>query len=184
MGILPGQQYFGRRPDDGVSPRQWKIRRCGATEKLIGTCLSHDLIGGYTHWFRGRTLPCVDPSTCEACQASTPRRWHSWFAAKLTKFSELVIIEITERAVEPFDSWFRQHRTLRGVCFELSRKGRKENGQLCVRLKDGVVPSDQLQSIGEIDFMLLRMWEMPDNVPMREKKAKRDGDEPGTAVAP
>jgi hypothetical protein len=156
--------FFQRRPSEGVKPQQWRIKRCGATEKLIGVCLSHDIFGCYTHWYRGRTMPCVDEKTCEACLQGVEKRWHSWFAGMLRNSEEKLIIEITARSVEPFDTFFCEHRTLRGANFELSRPSSRKNGKVHVRLKMSAVPSEQLPKAGGLEQMLLRMWEVPETL--------------------
>lgn len=153
--------FFQRRPDEGIKPKQWRLRRCRAGERLVGMCLSGDVIGGYTHWFRGRTIPCLGDELCEACPQAIAKRWHAWFGALINKQTERVIIEITLGAMQPFDEWRRKHTTLRGAIFELSRKDSRANGELFVKLRHSNSELVDVPHCEHLREMLFRMWEVP-----------------------
>jgi hypothetical protein len=167
---LHASGIFQRRPDEPLKESTWKIIRCGATERLTGIVLSHDLTGCFTHFWKHRTVPCMAPDPCVPCQAADPRRWHSWFAALVGRHNDQAIVEITLRATGYFDDAFRSHRTLRGQGFTLCRVPSRANGKLLARLGDGAITSDLLQKAPNVERLLLQMWEMPDQ-PMVGKAA-------------
>lgn len=159
---------FTRRPPDEEKEPQWQIIRCGGTETLRGMCLSHDLLGCYTHFFRGRTTPCTRPKTCEACEAGNVTRWHAWIAAMNVRRLDRAIVELTFAAMPQVDESFCRFRTLRGLDFEITRRGGKQNGRLVWRAKAGTLPQEQVPRAPDLPKMLLRMWEVSDVLKFQE----------------
>lgn len=149
---------FYARPPEGITEAQWVIRRVGADKSSKGIILSHNLVGCYTHFWRGCTIPCPSKGACEPCGNGSPRRWHSWFAAYQPTSGFRAIMEITPRVIEAFDAAFRKNRTLRGLAFDLHRSPAKPNGKLYAVLSESNVPKDSLPKAPDVAKHLMRMW--------------------------
>jgi hypothetical protein len=149
---------FSARPPDGVTEAQWAIRRVGPDKPTKGVILSHNLVGCYTHFFRGCTVPCPSQGPCEPCANGTPRRWHSWFALYNPTNSFKAIMEITPRVIEAFDLAFRKNRTLRGLAIEMHRAPAKPNGKLYATITESTVPKETLPKSCDVAKHLMRMW--------------------------
>jgi hypothetical protein len=178
----PRPEFLARPPEALIEP-QWQIRRVRAKGTLGGVCLSHNLVGCYTHFFRGSTVPCPSQGTCEACDSNISRRWHSWFGAWAPETGGKCIVEVTLRAVSTFDARFRTNRTLRGCKFAIKRVPERDNGKLHVVLTDGDVPNDAIPKDCDVVKHLMRMWGYAVDLspaklfdPAAEAHAKRQGD--------
>lgn len=149
---------FAARPPDGVEEEVWKVLRVAPKAVLKGVILSHNLIGTFTHYYRGSSRPCPPQGICEACDANYRRDWHSWFAAWSPESGNRVIVEITLKAVTAYDAFFRKHRTLRGAKFAMHRVPARANGKLFASLTEGDLPTSALPKDADIVKHLLRMW--------------------------
>jgi hypothetical protein len=170
-----GDRGFTRRPEEVPEVDMWRVIRVPPSGRVSVTILSHDLIGRYTHFFRRRSVPCMLPDTCEACNQGVPRRYHSWFCALGHKSGECAIVEITKRAVGYFDAAFRAHRTLRGLVAHMTRVPQgKENGKVHAIIEKPKVEVE-LPKSANIELILLQMWELPITlqIPVDERKAIR-----------
>lgn len=181
-GDLRPRPEFLARPPEGIMEPQWAIRRVPADKKMTVVILSHNLVGCYTHFFRGCTVSCPSHGHCEACENGTPRRWHSWFGGWNPKNDFRAIVEITPRVIEAFDSAFRKERTLRGKEVTLHRAPAKPNGKLYASIVDAGVSKDVLPKAPDVAKHLMRMWGYTvDMSPMKifesetQMKMKREG---------
>lgn len=154
----PTAGIFERRPTDQSPPDSYRIWRVGPKGKGTAIIISSDLIGCYTHYFKGRTRPCTGEK-CEACANDSSRRWHSYFAAWTPTNNEKVIAEIPLSAAQVFHDWYDEHRTLRGYKFTLERRGGKINGKVFATIHAGKMEDQMIPACPAIEPMLLRMWE-------------------------
>lgn len=152
-----GQEAWSRRPTTDDLGVQWPILRVPATGKLQVIVLSHDLIGCYTHYHRGRTEPCTQDA-CDACAARTERRWHGWLGIRAIRSGACYILEVTAKASSPIDEYYRAHRTLRGAIMTLHRYPARPNGRVHATLTHPDAPPADLPACIDLQAQLLRMW--------------------------
>lgn len=96
--------------------------------------ISKKVIGCYTHYWGGRTQPCLKHD-CPACEKEVSRRWYGWLTIWNPSSGEIVIMEITKRACKEVTKFFELHKTMRGATVSGARKGGKANGELKLTIK-------------------------------------------------
>lgn len=149
---------FSRRRPDPRAPRGLQLRRVEPGKILSGICLSHDLVGTYTHYYRGRTRACCKLD-CAACLARAPRRWYSYLVAMNERTRQLDIFEITDEACETFEKFFAEHRTLRGYSVAMKRRNERANSRVLVSIAGPRLDDVSIPKAPDPIPMLLRMWE-------------------------
>lgn len=152
-----GAQAFSRRPSEARPARRWDIVRVKAGKAIMGVMLGHDVVGAYTHWWGGRTVPCNGPD-CSPCSKNVELRWHGYLPLYSLKTRDTSIVEFTEACVEVIDRWFSEHRTLRGCVIEIHRPGAKANGELRAKVYDGPLAKAVLPESPQVEEILMRMW--------------------------
>lgn len=173
MALSESGPLWQRRPDADQAERNWRIKRAPEKGRLELVVLSHDLIGTLTHFWGGRTVPHTQ-GPCNACDAGQRVRWHGYFCAWDLKWREKLIIEITANVCQPFDDYFREHRTLRGAICELSRTNDRKNGVVRAKLSQSDYPADRIPNYPPLQPMLERMWGVVSQEPI----------EPGELIQP
>lgn len=146
-------------PDDPRGPAL-PIRRAPAYGKLIAIVTSPDLLGCYTHYWRGRTMPCEAPD-CEACRNGMPYRWHAYFAAEDLKTCLHFLFEVTALAAEPFVDYRSAHGTLRGCLFESCRWQNRPNGRILIRTKPADLKERRIARAPDLEKCLSILWHLP-----------------------
>lgn len=113
------------------------IVRTPHMRNLRAIVTSSDLIGCFTHFWKGRTMPC-EGQDCPAHQAGMPFRWHAWLGALLNRDGHHALFEMTAQAAEPFVQYREAHGTLRGCEFDAHRLNNAPNGRVHIvcRLRD------------------------------------------------
>jgi len=66
-----------RTPSSADQNFGWTIKRATHEHPTLFTCLSNDFFGIRTHFFRGRTGPCLK-TECEACTSFRDGQDTSW----------------------------------------------------------------------------------------------------------
>ena len=149
---------FSTRPEPRDVSIRYRIVRCGPKAPLRATILSTELVGCYTHYWHGRTLPCC-PQSCPACDESQPRRWHGYLAITGKDQLDLEILEITAAASAAFAAYLDRFPTLRGAQLRLQRVGAKANGRLDSTLWPPTESTNSLPTEPDVEAILLAMWE-------------------------
>jgi len=70
-------------------------------------------IGVYTHWYLGKTHPCLLPDPCPACEENVPTRWKGYLAAIISQTQEHILWEFPESLIPTLRPYLDEHRTLR-----------------------------------------------------------------------
>lgn len=138
------------------------IRRTPPQTPLIAIVTSDDLIGTYTHYFKGRTQPCETPN-CEPCQEGIPFRWHAYLSAWETKTALHFIFETTAAGAEPFTDYRDHHGTLRGCLFQAKRWLQRPNGRLLIQTKPVDLKEIRLPQPPDLIKCLAILWNLSDN---------------------
>jgi len=155
------------------------IRRTPTFGNLTAIVTTADLIGCYTHYWHGRTIP-HEAENCEPCQAGMPYRWHSYVAAWETKTALHFIFEVTANGAEPFITYRDHHNTLRGCLFQAKRWKEKPNGRILIQAKPADLAEVNLPAPPDMEKCLATLWSLgtPDPGPKHRDPEKR------TAIAP
>jgi len=150
-------QNWSNRPAAGEVARACQIRRVKPGEKFRMIVLDHDITGGYTHYFQGRSQLCTG-SLCPACAENLQPRWYGYLSGSSVTSNVRGIVEITPQCVEPITSWFDAHGTLRGAVLLIERSGKRANSPLMASMTEGVFTEDKLPDPLPIIEILARIW--------------------------
>jgi hypothetical protein len=138
------------------------IRRTPAARPLQAIATSRDLIGCYTHFWHGSTVPCERPD-CPACQDGLPFRWHAYLSA-VDVFNHLhFIFEVTALGAQPFTQYRDLHGTLRGCQFIARRWRNRTNGRILIATKPADLKEVQIPEPPDLEKCMAIIWSLPSN---------------------
>jgi len=123
---------------------------------------SDNLLGCWTHFYAGRTVPCTGPA-CEACLAGASSRWHGYLSAIQGKTREHVLFELTALAAESFAAYRMKHQTLRGCHVTASRVNARPNARVHLVLKPHDLSGVDLPPAANLTAVLCHLWGIPTN---------------------
>lgn len=152
---------FSRRPDPADMPLDWHVASIPAKGVRGATILSADVTGAYVHFAKGRTQPCTG-ATCEHCDGGTRRRWEGYLAVTDRRCNTRLILRLTPAAMPPIDSYYKEHRTLRGATLAVTRRDAKPNGKLFTTVAEGATRREHLPKAPNLPNILARMWGLTD----------------------
>ncbi len=161
------------RPD----PPPYDLVTAPVVGSLLLVVLSRALVGVWTHFANGRTVPCLGEA-CMLCHAqpSVRRRWHGYLACWRPDAARVVLAELTRQAVlcerdwlEAKDGslrgrWVRLYRTTSHakapVVISLSnpRVGGPPSLDLPRRVKDDGSTEPFLPQSPDVQAALMRIW--------------------------
>jgi len=150
---------FNSIPDAATTPAL-SIVRTPTLKAIVAVVTTPDMLGTYTHWWKGRTIPCERPQ-CEACDAGTPRRWHSWLGAITVSTSEPFLFELTAGAAPPLTQYKEAYGTLRGCLFQASRASARPNARVVIRTKPADLSKIKLPDPPDLVKCLAILWNLP-----------------------
>ena len=136
------------------------LRRTPPDRPLTAIVTSEDLIGCYTHYWGGRTVPCEQPD-CPACNTSVPFRFHAYVAAFDPKSHEHFIFECTANAAKSFENYRAAHSTLRGCYFQACRTKRGKNAKVDIATKPADLTNFTLPQEPDLIKALSVIWRLP-----------------------
>lgn len=163
-------RYSHNIPDAPSGPAL-PIRRAPAYSALVAIATAQDLIGTYTHYYKGRTIPCESPN-CDACQNGIPFRWHAYLSAWDCKTALHFIFEVTAAGAEPFIDYRDHHGTLRGCLFSARRWKERPNGRVLIQTKPADLREIRLPQPPDMEKCLSILWSLS------EKDVKTTGRQP------
>lgn len=173
---------WSSRPDRGDASTNYQLARCPRSGTLRGVILSRSLQGTGTHYYRGRTTPCVG-AKCEACKDGMAARWYGYVAIWSPSTDRVAIAEITDAAADDLDRWHARHGTLRGAVLTLKRQGARVNGRIIADVSQGTIDPDRLPPPPDLIRILEKIWGLNTNAPIagtigrKSKQARGDGRE-------
>lgn len=136
------------------------IRRTPASKPMEAIITSPDLIGCYTHFFKGSTTPCGG-STCEPCLNGIPFRWHAYMSAA-DVFSNLhFIFECTALAAQFLTVYRDRHGSLRGCHFKANRWNNRPNGRILIQTKPADLGERVLWEPPDLKKCMAIIWSLP-----------------------
>lgn len=140
--------------------RGYDLRRTPPDRPLKGLITCDDMIGCYTHWWGGRTVPCEDDE-CEACKANTPARWHCYLSIIEAGTRDHFIFECTGKAALPIAEWRTENNTLRGAHITAFRPKRRRNAKVEIILKTFDTRGVVLPHPPDLARALSVIWQIP-----------------------
>lgn len=151
---------FSNEPPIESTRAAFRMLRTPTRGKLELYILSNDLLGCWTHFFGGRTVPCTGED-CEACKAGSSGRWHGYVSAVEVKTHERVIFECTASAAEHLAAYRAKHGTLRGCHTLASRTSARPNARVQLRSKPLDQAEVQLPLPMNVQAALCHIWGIP-----------------------
>jgi len=136
------------------------LKRTPPDSPLKGLITSDDIVGCYTHWWGGRTVPCEGDS-CEACHNSAPARFHCYLSLCLNGSRQHVIFECTSKAADVLVDWRNTHGTLRGTLLTAHRPKRVKNSKVELLLKHVDLTATILPKPPDVRQALCVLWKLP-----------------------
>ena len=136
------------------------IRRTPAYKPLDAIVTSSDIIGCYTHFWHGSTMPC-EADHCQACQDGLPYRWHAYLTAIDYNTGLHFIFECTAMSAEAFTQYRDQHATIRGCLFRARRWNNRPNGRILIQTKMADLTNRSLPHAPDLKKCLAILWNLP-----------------------
>lgn len=133
------------------------IRRTPARKPLKAIVTCEDLVGCYTHYWKGRTMPCEKPE-CDACDKGQPYRWHAYLSAWEPETALHFLFECTAQAAQNFVDFREKHHTLCGCYFMATRWKSSPNGRVLIRTKPDDVPGRRIPGPPDLIACLSTLW--------------------------
>lgn len=146
-------------PADPRGPA-FQIQRTPPVKPGKGIVTSHDLVGCYTHFYRGRTIPCDRP-TCQACNDGIPFRWHAYMTVYNPTNQDHFLFEVTAQAAERFTDYRDTYGHLRGCQFIATRVGNKTNGRVMINTQPADLATIVLPDPPNLLAVLAILWDLP-----------------------
>lgn len=150
---------WSNHPPDDADRYTATLIRCKPGRPIRGICASPHLLGCWTHWFGGRTVPC-DPPDCPACAQQVSRRWHAYIHLYSPSTHHSAILELTALAARELEAYIEQHHTLRGALLDVQRSNHRPNSTLILTTTPADLQRFNLPAPLDIPAALERMWEI------------------------
>jgi len=146
-------------PDD-LRGGSLPLIRTPSTRPLKAIITSHNLIGTFTHFYGGHTIPCEQPD-CKACLEGIPSRWHGYVACYSFHSQLHFIFEMTAAGAVPLQEYFREHDTLRACAIEAYRWNKRTNGRVVIKTEPSATPPSVLPQPPDIIKIMAMIWQLP-----------------------
>jgi hypothetical protein len=138
----------------------FQLLRTPPDKPLKGIVTCADLIGCYTHYWGGRTVPCERPD-CEACRNQTPARWHCYVTLFNPATHDHFLFEATAKAAQPLIEWRDTYGTLLGCFVTAFRPKRRRNARVELVCKPADLTKIKLPQAPDIIKAMSVIWQLP-----------------------
>lgn len=120
-------------------------------------------LGFYTHFFDGRTHPCLgDSPACIGHAQGVPRRWKAYVAGRSDQLGMLCLFEFPRESVKNTLALRDQGVSLRGAVVKLVRVGPNNNSPVRVELRLDARPESCPVEEPDVQRLLCRIWGVQD----------------------
>ena len=147
------------------------LLRTPALRPMVAIITSPDMIGCYTHFFGGRTVP-HDDQNCLACSRGVPSRWHGYVSARDTKTALHYMFEFTAQAAEAFQTYKQANGTLRGCKFQATRRDKRVNGRVIIQTKTADLTLENLPQPPILAAVMATIWSLPQSTVKADHQIK------------
>jgi len=165
MGIDFDNVRSERLPSGDDQHFGWTIRRAQPGGALLLHCISRDIFGVRTHYYRGRTGPCLRTG-CEACSRQQLSRWNGYLLCRDTKDGANIVFEFTPPAAMQLDEFFRQYGSLRGLRLIANRTANRANAKVTIACKGTMENPASLPSELQVWPILSHIWGLNREAPV------------------
>lgn len=148
-----------------------ELRRTPGGRPLTLVSLDDDIIGCPTHYYRGRTTPCTNP-TCDACAEGLPWRWHAWLCCLAADTRRICLFELTAHAATQLHAIAQSRGSLRGTKITATRANYKPNSRVLLQIADELIPPASLPPSPGVLPALAKIWDIP--LPALEQSGHTD----------
>jgi len=107
---------------------------------------------------------------CGPCADGNEARWRGYMFVMNPRTRNVSILEVTAAPMRRIDTYFREHRTLRGALVDLDRKSGKANGELYIDISEGAIAKENLPNVPSLKLLLCKIWKL-DPRTLKEKPA-------------
>lgn len=162
--------FFNRLPKEDEK-YAYTLVRTPTDGTIAAVITSDDLLGCYTHWYGGHTVPCERPTPdqeaagieniCRACADQSPARFHAYLSAFALKTGTHFLFECTLKAAAAFESYRDSYGTLRGCYFTATRPKRRKNSGISVIVKPADLSKIKIPPGLDIPKALAVIWQLP-----------------------
>ncbi len=157
MGVDLNDCRNSNRPDGQDNNFGWVIKRADSDGVMKLIVLSHDILGLRTHWFRGRTGPCMLVK-CDACLHKQLSRWKGYLLCVEASTQQQIVFEFTPPAVKPLDEAMGKYGTMRGLQLHVARSAKRANARVVVSVKGATVLGPGACPAFSVWPILARIW--------------------------
>lgn len=92
--------------------------------------------GVYTHYFDERTRPCTgNELNCDGCYRKLAKRWKAYLCGAILPYGKMVIVELTQGAMQGCPEIIDRTTHLRGRVLEMWRAGTSKTSPVKVKLQ-------------------------------------------------
>ena len=155
---MSAKQFF-RVPQslpDGSQP--YPVQRATILSDLSGTCWSKGPLGGYMHWWKGRTTPCPLDDSCHACKAGVEYRYESYVWLERSPSDRVVILALPYRASVYLRDLLGKTGSLYGRSMEVKRAGKTNRSQIRLNVIGPVQPEGAGPTLPSLKATMCRIW--------------------------
>lgn len=126
--------HVGEEPEEDDGGSLYQIRRVPAGGSLNLVLISKNVLGIRTHYYHGRTTPCLR-ANCPACNDGYNPRWHGYVLAVDARAERPIIFEFPAGVWPTFKQYANERGDLRGVMAVATRLGSANNSPVQVTLR-------------------------------------------------
>jgi len=134
--------------------------------KAGGIVTSTSIVGCFTHYFGGRTIPC-EGATCKACGEGIGNRWHGYVGVYCMRSRKHGIFEFTAKASLPFQAYIELTGRLRGCEMVSERKGYRGNSPVIITCSPANLEGIDLPEPPNLKKILSNIWGLPSSAVKR-----------------
>lgn len=155
--VGPRPQFREDLPEQRAIPR-YEILRTPPKKRTVFLILSERELTMPTHYWRGRTTPCLEPEPCDMCEASSEIRWKVYLAVSLPITGQIACYECTDHGGESIIAARKESGSLRGKKLTCWRSGNKENSPVNCIVAKVLDPTIHVPPCFDVKEYLYRMW--------------------------
>jgi len=146
------------RPNRADKQASIPLLRSKPGRTFAALCVSPEIVGAYTHFWKGRTALCTYPE-CEPCHAHRAARWYGYLHVWTPATNATALLEITPSCVTPLEEYLAQFGTLRGAKITIARANHKINSRVVLTAQASAYALDKLPATLDVRAHLRRIWE-------------------------
>jgi hypothetical protein len=157
--IKQSDLFIEESPSESDSHYTWNIRRAPPDRPLPLVVVSRKVFGVRTHYWSGRTVPCVRKD-CPACAAGRLSRWTGYIACLDPGDFSKVLFEFTPPAAEQIQRFQAEAGFLREAKILATRAKKTANGRVSIAWKGRYEHPERLPVEPDLLGVLFHIWGM------------------------